>query len=610
MAFDAVITIGGQSFVDGLWRLLAPALERLTNPLPLTLPGFTNSQVRITNIVPVYPGNLPGNGLELALTLEATAEAILQVTTQTGAVDIALGPQSFDIDTLTGPLSGVTGSGTINLPNSLGVPGIPLPAIVPVALDLTQHLPLITRALVPIAVSGPTAATRRSLLFLVTTPQVDPIPAFSPAAITELSGDIDDVIAQIIKQLGIDTTVVSQPAPTDVQALLAPVPGLIVEAIADALTLLLAETGRIVFPLPGAGASCDAKALANSAEARLEPTPNNGFELQVGFSRGVGTDDIAVFPAPINNPNSTIETRIIIGNRFLVALLCCLVEQLPAFGFPEPASFDTSDINGNPHVACCNFRFVTAEFGPIPVAGRLSEGISICLDGAPGGAKIITIVGHFSQIVRNVVPVVSSIFGTLATINADFTLTLGFDLNDVTALTNLRNVRVPVVATSVNPAGGLFALIALVLLLILAIPLAIALGVGWLAAPVVIPIVLFLLAAAGGVVTLLVFLACGVVNFVLANAIRLLLKGAALLKSPVAIPPGLLDAFGKVSPVSLTVDDAIAPGVMHTPTSVWGLLPRIGLPVRRPPKGRGTDGKGTGKDGKDRPVSEDVIPVR
>ena len=77
-----MITIGGKSLVDGFWRLLAPALERLTNPLPLTLPGFTNSQVRITNIVPVYPGTLPGDGLQIALTLEATAEALLQAPWQ------------------------------------------------------------------------------------------------------------------------------------------------------------------------------------------------------------------------------------------------------------------------------------------------------------------------------------------------------------------------------------------------------------------------------------------------------------------------------------------------------------------------------------------------
>lgn len=55
----------------------------------------------------------------------------------------------------------------------------------------------------------------------------------------------------------------------------------------------------------------------------------------------------------------------------------------------------------------------------------------------------MTIVGHFSQSVRNVISPVSGLMPHLATINADFTLTLGFNLNDLDALTNLHNIRVP-----------------------------------------------------------------------------------------------------------------------------------------------------------------------
>lgn len=633
MAFDAVITIGGQSFIDGLWRVLAPALERLTNPLPLTLPGFTNSQVRITNIVPVFPGTLPGNGLEVALTLEATAEALLQIATETGAVSISLGSQTFNIANLTGQLglpqqtgtltnlaftggtlgvgtgtgtitlppatgalTGLTGNGTLNLPNSVAVPGIPLPAVVPIPIDLTQHLPLITRALVPIGATGPSVLTRQSLLFAAVSPQIEPIPAFPTLTINALTAQIQSAISQLVTQLGIAGSVV-QPVVTaaNVQALLAPVPGLIANTLADALTFLLAETGRIVFPAPGAGASCDARALPTSAAAQLVPTPNNGFELQVGISRGVGTDDIAAFPPASNNPNAALETRIFIGNRFLVSLICCLIEQLPTFGLPAAPTFGTTDINGATHLAACTFAFGTVQLGPIPLGGGISDGISICIDGPASGTKILTIVGHFSQSVRNVVPVLSAIAPTLATLTSDFTLTVSVDLDDVTSLANLRNSAVPVVATSVTPSGFLFLLIVAVLLIVLAVPIIVALAVGWFAFPVVAPLIIFLPFVAAGVVTLLVFLACGAVNFVLANAIRLLLSGAALLKSPVAIPPGILDAFGKISPASLTIDDAFAPGVMHTPTSVWGLLPRLGIPARRPPRDKDPKGKGTGQ---------------
>ena len=37
--YDAVISIGGQSLVDGVWHLFGPALEELSNPLPLALIG-------------------------------------------------------------------------------------------------------------------------------------------------------------------------------------------------------------------------------------------------------------------------------------------------------------------------------------------------------------------------------------------------------------------------------------------------------------------------------------------------------------------------------------------------------------------------------------------
>lgn len=108
-------------------------MERLTNPSPLTLPGFVNSQVRVTNIVPIYPGNLAGNGLELALTLEVTGEALVQNTAEAGAASIALGPQRLSLT-----LSGVTGAGAVNFPNSLPLPRIPAPGV-PVPHDRTPR---------------------------------------------------------------------------------------------------------------------------------------------------------------------------------------------------------------------------------------------------------------------------------------------------------------------------------------------------------------------------------------------------------------------------------------------------------------------------------------
>ncbi len=617
--FDAVITIGGQSFVDGVWRLLAPALERLTNPLPLTLPGFTNSQVRVTNIVPVFPGTVGGTGLQIVLTMEVTAEALLQVVTETGGATIALGPQSFSLASLTGgidlpaqtgsltglvftgsavalgtgtgtlalpattgALSGVTGNGTLALPASITVPGLPLPAVIPVPLDLTQALPMIATALVPIAVSGPNAATRSSLLFMALNPTVTPPAALSAATVSTLTTQLQAAVGQVVTQLGIPGTIV-QPtvAVATVQALLAPVPGLVADAVEDALTLLLAETGRLLYPTPGPGASCDVLALPTAGEAQLIVTPSNGFELQVGVSRVAGVGDIPAFPAV----DPSTEVRLMVGNTFVLSVLCCLVEKLPNFALPVAATTSTTDIVGTGHLACCNFTGVTAAFGPLALGGATTDGISVCIDGALGGPKTFTIVGSFAQTVPNVVPLLAGVFPTIAAISVRFTLPITIDLDDTAALANLRLFGTPPAATvTVAPTAGLFGLLVVFLLLVVAAALVIAFAVGWLAAPIVLPIITFLPVIAAAIVLTLVFLACGAVNFVLRNAVRLVLSGASLLKSPVTVPPGLLEAFGRISPASVTIDDLEAVSVMHTPTSVWGLLPRIGIPKRKPPK--------------------------
>ena len=110
--YDTVVSIGGQSFVDGLWRLLGPALEGLTNPLPLALPGFTNATMRITQIVPVFPGSPPPAGaLNLLATVELAAEALLNVNASAGDFTVTLGTQDLSLTNLTG---------TINLPEQRG----------------------------------------------------------------------------------------------------------------------------------------------------------------------------------------------------------------------------------------------------------------------------------------------------------------------------------------------------------------------------------------------------------------------------------------------------------------------------------------------------------
>ncbi len=57
--YDSVISIGGQSLLDGVWHLFGPALGQLSNPLPLALPGFSNATMRITHLTPPSPAWRP-----------------------------------------------------------------------------------------------------------------------------------------------------------------------------------------------------------------------------------------------------------------------------------------------------------------------------------------------------------------------------------------------------------------------------------------------------------------------------------------------------------------------------------------------------------------------
>src|SRR5437762_10746524 len=96
--YDSVVSIGGQSFVDGLWRLLGPALEGITNPLPVALPGFANGQLRITQLVPVIPGTPTSTpALQILAFVEVAAEAVLQVTSTASPANLNLGQAAFTI---------------------------------------------------------------------------------------------------------------------------------------------------------------------------------------------------------------------------------------------------------------------------------------------------------------------------------------------------------------------------------------------------------------------------------------------------------------------------------------------------------------------------------
>lgn len=605
--YDAVVTIGGQSFADGLWRLLGPALEGLTNPLPLALPGFANAQMRVTQLVPVIPGSPPATGaLILRAGVEVTGELLLHVLTQSGTASVTLGSQDFtladlagsielpartgsltniavsgtlgsltggtgdiDLDAETTTLSGGTGTGTLDLPGSVTVPGLPLPAVVPVAVDLTNGaMPL--QATVVLSVSGPNAATRFGLRFAVTDVTVSALGGAIPAA--TLTTTLQNAVNQIVGQLA---SPIAPPAVsgTLIGALIAPIPNIVAAAFDEALTNLLAETGRLVYPAPGAGASCDTRVLPTAADATLTAASDGSLVLQIGFQRA-GSTDITTLPSTAG----PVECDIRVGNSFVLSLMCCLVERLPNFALPMAAVTSTTDVNGATHTSCCNFTGVTANFGGIAIGGG---GLSVCIDGASGGPKTFSLVGGFGQTIGITVPIPfgggAAPLGMIG-IAATFSLPLGFDLDDAAALANLRLGGPPIVAASVTL--GIVPATLLALILVVLIP--IALVVSGLLAPIGAMIGAVMGAVVVLIVLLLVLLACTIASTLLDNAVRTLLAGASLLRSPVALPPGLFEAFGRFSPATVAVDDLTADGVLHTPTSVWGLLPRLGAQRSRP----------------------------
>ena len=421
------------------------------------------------------------------------------------------------------------------------MPGIPFPSVVPVAVDLTPAGPIIAATTLTLTVTGANALTRFGLLFNISEVSVAAITLPTSLA-ADLTTTLQTAVDGLVRQLGVPPGIVQRPVDRmAVDALLAPVAGLVQAALDDALTRLLAETGRLIYPPAGGGSSCDVMALPTVADAQLVVNlPDNTYVLQVGFGRTSSTD-ITAFPPFM--PSGIADSTVLVGNAYLLELLCCLVQRLPAFTLPTAATTSPMDINGVMHMMCCNFTGATLDLGPVALTGA----VSICIDGMPGSPKAITLVGTFTQVTL------------VATIAVAFTLPLSFDLDDVASLANLRILGTPSVTVTVTPTAGFLVL----------------LGAAGL---------LFIGPAVGVMAIALVVGACSTAQSLLNNSVNTVLREASLLRSPVSIPPGVFEAFGKVVPVTVMIDDLTAHSVLQTPTAPWALLPRIGL---------GHTGKGT-----------------
>jgi len=590
VAVDAVISIGSQSFLDGLLRILGPALDTIRGPVPIAIPGLTNALLNIRAIVPVLPGSSRGQ-IELRLQIELSGEVLLVASVAAGTVSLGLGTGDIRLDPATGTvdqplrngtlnINAVTGRvgptllnldpatgtlslpaaaaaplnigaivGTLTLPDGAGDLGLPLPAVVAVPIDLTQGNRIAATVQLAVTINGAAVDTEVpigvttgfGLEFGVDAASVT-LPALS-AAFTEgigtaLSSAIDRIVTQLIGAASILQP--DRDLPAVASNLAAGIPGVLNATLTDLFTGLIARTGRLVFAPPGAGASCDVRALPTNAKTRLTIAADGSLILQAGFDRlAIAAGDS--FPA--FTPSTTLDANVTISNPFLRDLICCLLEKLPNLALPpgSPTIVTTTTAD------CCRWTGITLSLGVLALRGNLDA----CIDGAAGAPKTLSLNFDLSQTVG--APVV----GDAVVVRIQFTLPIAVDLNDLTALTSLRLSAAPTVPTfDIRAGGGLTAWLA-------------GLGLGS-----------FLLPGLGVLIAIAPHVILGIVSGFLRNTLELILSQARLLQSPAAIPFGVLEAFGKFVPAAVTVDDLSSPGVLATPSSPWAVLPLVRIKKR------------------------------
>jgi hypothetical protein len=475
MPFDSVVSIGGQSFVDGVWRLLQPALQYLTHPFPVSVPGLTNTWVRVRSITPQVSGNLSAV-FALKVELEARGELLMTTSVRAGLLRLRLGTVEIDLPQLEGNFQLPTGreniinvtlppmTGTLQLPapprtqtitlrpendqtatamlpgtpgtlkvlpnrvtiqfpDRLGDLGLPLPAVVPVPIDLGPMTFTVTLGFNPRSpVDAGSAFGLLLEVFSSATPRVE-----APVTAERIRSSIRDKLNQLLAQLP-GAPLLPQPIDDLSDDQLLVVISDLMNAVQAAIRneimtpfsslTLTARTGRLIFPRPGAGSPCDVALLPTEAQARISLL-ESGPVLQIGFARtGVSQPP---FDFHDFTPSGAADVEVKIGNLFLRELLCCVVGKLPNFTFHQPAApFD-------PESDCCKWSGVTLELWPLVLSGALE----LCIEGSPGMPKQVMLNGDFRQNTE------------LLNISASFRLPLGLHLNEVAAVTGLRLAGTP-----------------------------------------------------------------------------------------------------------------------------------------------------------------------
>lgn len=606
---DAVISIGGQSFLDGILRILGPAMEPLNAPIPVALPGVSNGLLAIRTMRSVRPSGQQGR-LELELELDLKGEVLFVASVASPALalsgDIALnatpGAATIREPQRDATLQNVTGNGSlangvtltitsltgnvrippadipVDLAQILGsisippagaaAPGLPLPGVVPVPLHFnTPAQPLIARVFLTPTLNGRAlgadavvdGSTDFGLQFDFGTPTVQPaaLPAAFPGNLqNDLTSALHTLTAQLLRvqpaiqivQPAYDLTGVA----TD---LAAAIPAALHSALVAAFSGLRARTGRLLYPAQRATTSCELRALPTVGKARVAAAPDGSLLLQLGFDRNnIGPNE--QFPAFAPQPG--LDTRVTLSNAFLCDLLVCLIEQLPNITV-TPGSATRAD---TPTTSTADWNGVRVRLGSLSLTGSLQLTIAQPAGAAAAAPKVVRLAFTLTHTIS--APVVIDI--PLFEYSIGFVFRVDFDLDGLASVTGLRRAALNITPFSVGLSGAMIALL---------VTSAVAIAILPVVGPTPLPIIW------GGFAVLAFLIGTGplIVTAIIAGfvkqAIRQLLSGLRLLKSPAAVPPGVFDAFGKLVATSLEVDDLDARGVLDTPTSPWAVMPTV-----------------------------------
>lgn len=431
---DAVISIGGPALLDGFWRLVGPALQAVRAPLPIALPGMANSVLRIRNLGP-YLAPAGGGKIRLDVQVELAGEIPLATEVAAGSLNLTLGkgtialPKSagtiglppgtgaIDLDPATGTISGFTpiqlnrssGTltfptgkgplsldavvGTIDLPSGIGDAALPIPAVVPVAVDVTSVAgPIKATVLLDLAVSPQIGETSGFGLFLTASPASVTVSKLPDDFATRFDEKVQAQIDALMQQLGVakllDTTLdVAEIASNITKA----IPTQITSTLNSVLSNLMARTGRLVFAAPDGSASCDVLKIPTHARAKIGISVDGAPFVQIGFARKPIPATVA-FPTFI--PTKLVNVQIDVSNSFLLELICCLLTKLPNLNLPpispgnqpQPRT-ETESKDGNKKT-CCVWDNVALSVGIIALKGTLKVCI-VSPDANPNAKRFV-----------------------------------------------------------------------------------------------------------------------------------------------------------------------------------------------------------------------------